>query len=142
MRKEKIKRLILVLIVLTFVTCLFLFFTQSPKSYRVNETEFSHSKITSQISGTKIAFISDINLTDEKSFERFKKIIEEFNANLNGGGNTISGLHIGTNVTDKEKVIYIPNDANVGSYMNYPFYGFTQNTDFVVKFFNGEYIFG
>lgn len=79
MRKLNVKRLITLLIVFTFILFLFLFFTQSPKAYRFNEIEYSHSKITSQINGTKIAFISDINLSDEKSFNRFEKIINEFN---------------------------------------------------------------
>ena len=79
MRKKKIKRLILILIVFTFLFGLVLFFVQSPKSYRFNEKEFTHTKITSTINGTRVAFISDINLKDEKSFERFSKVINEFN---------------------------------------------------------------
>lgn len=49
--------------------------------------------------------------------------------------------NIGINVIDKEKVIYIPQDADIGAYLNYTL-TFFNNTDFVLKYFDGEYIYG
>lgn len=49
--------------------------------------------------------------------------------------------NIGINVTDKEKVIYIPQDADFDSYLNYTFRTFLNNANFVLKNFDGELLY-
>ncbi|MBQ3494290.1 MAG: hypothetical protein IJA69_02635, partial [Clostridia bacterium] len=97
---------------------------------------FDYTSASLQGSGTKqdpyligssyafLTFINQINSGDETynnpnvyyqitanfSMNGFDyQIIEEFNANLNGGGNTITGLHIGTNVMDNVALFRVNN---------------------------------
>lgn len=79
MTSNKLKKILILIIILLVLLFLGIFFLYSPKAYSINESEYVNTKIKSSINGTKIAFISDINLNDEKSYKRFKSIINEFN---------------------------------------------------------------
>ncbi len=50
---------------------------QKPMNF-TNE-KYINSHISSQLNGFKIAFISDVNLTDQESLTRFQSIVNELN---------------------------------------------------------------
>lgn len=81
MRKVKkiIRRLILLLIVFGLFFACYYTYAISPSAYQFQETSFISNQISSQLNGFKIAYLSDINLTDQKSLERLQKIIKELN---------------------------------------------------------------
>ena len=74
-----IRRLILILIVLSLiVTGVYTYFI-SPTDYCFKNEVFTHKNISSQLNGFKIAFISDINLTNQDDISRLNTIIDNLN---------------------------------------------------------------
>ena len=49
------------------------------EDYEFHEQKYISSLVSSQLNGFKIAFISDVNLTDQDSITRFEKIVDELN---------------------------------------------------------------
>lgn len=74
-----IRRLILLLIVFGLLFLGYYTYVVSPKDYTFTNYEYVHKNIDSQLNGFKIAYLSDINLTDKNSLERFQKIISKLN---------------------------------------------------------------
>ncbi len=79
--KKLMRRLILLLIVFGLFFLGYYIYAVSPKAYEFNEQRYTSSLISSKLNGFKIAFISDINLTDQDSLERFQDVIKELNEN-------------------------------------------------------------
>lgn len=80
MKKLKLlRRLILILIVFGLCATGYYVYAFSPKVYTFSSYEYVNSNIPSELNGFKIAFISDTNLTDKNSIERFQNIIHELN---------------------------------------------------------------
>ncbi|MEG0593010.1 MAG: hypothetical protein RR512_06820 [Coprobacillus sp.] len=74
-----IRRLILILIVLSLIGLGYYTYAISPKDYHFSNYEYVNQKITTKLNGFKIAYISDVNLTDKDSLEQFNKAIEKLN---------------------------------------------------------------
>ena len=74
-----IRRLLLIIIVLLLVFVGFYTYAISPTSYSFNKTTYNHQYIDDHLNGMTIAYLSDIHLSDDKSLERFKSIIDELN---------------------------------------------------------------
>lgn len=80
MKKLKIiRRLITILIVFGLLAIGYYTFAISPNDYQFSHYEYVHQNINSQLNGFKIAFLSDVHLSDQKSLDRFKKMIQELN---------------------------------------------------------------
>lgn len=77
--KKLIRRLILLLIVFGLCFLGYYIYAVSPKAYEFHEQKYINSHISSQLNGFKIAFISDVNLTDQESLTRFQSIVNELN---------------------------------------------------------------
>lgn len=74
-----IRRLILLLIVFAILLCFGYAYFLSPDDYTFKNYDYINSSLDSSLSGLKIAYMSDLNLTDSKSIERLEKIIQELN---------------------------------------------------------------
>ena len=74
-----IRRLILLLIVFTILLCFSYAYFLSPDDYTFKNHDYINSLLDSSLNGLKIAYISDINITDNNSIERLEKIIKELN---------------------------------------------------------------
>ncbi|MEG0365896.1 MAG: metallophosphoesterase [Coprobacillus sp.] len=80
MRKFKIiRRLILLLIVFGLIGLGYYTYAVSPTDYQFSTYEYKNKNINSKLNGFKIAFITDTHLTDQKSLDRFDKIIDKLN---------------------------------------------------------------
>ena len=83
MKKFKlIRRLISLLIVFSLLCIGYYVYAISPNDYQFQQYKYVHQNINSKLNGFKICFISDTNLTDKKSVERFKEMIKELNQQL------------------------------------------------------------
>ncbi len=80
MKKLKfLRRLILLLIVFGLLfTCCYTYFI-SPKDYHFSKYSYINENINSDLNGFKIAFFSDLHLSDEKSIHRLKNIVDDLN---------------------------------------------------------------
>lgn len=76
-----IRRLILLLIVFALLGLSIYTYFYSPNDYGFQTYDYVNSSISSKLNGLKIAYISDTNLSDKKSIERFKNAIKELNEN-------------------------------------------------------------
>lgn len=65
--KKLIRRLILLLIVFGLCFLGYYVYAISPEDYEFHEQKYISSLVSSQLNGFKIAFISDVNLTDQDS---------------------------------------------------------------------------
>lgn len=74
-----IRRLILLLIVFALLATGYYTYAISPTDYHFSNYEYVHQNVESKLNGFKIAFISDINLHNQKSLERLEKIISKLN---------------------------------------------------------------
>lgn len=80
MKKFKlIRRLILLLIVFGLLFLGYYTYAISPKDYAFKTYEYVNKNVDSKLNGFKIAFISDINLTNTKSIERLSKMVDKLN---------------------------------------------------------------
>ena len=80
MKKLKlIRRLILLLIVLSLIGLGYYTYAISPTDYKFSTYEYVNENVTTKLNGFKIAFISDINLTDKDSLERLNEAIAKLN---------------------------------------------------------------
>lgn len=77
--RKIVKRLLLALILFAFIFTIGYTYILSPKDYHFTSYEYVNKNITSDLNGFKVAYLSDINLTDQKSLERFEKIVSELN---------------------------------------------------------------
>ena len=77
--KKLIRRLILILIVFGLCFLGYYIYAVSPKAYEFSEQKYVSSNISSQLNGFKIAFISDVNITNQESLTRFQSVIQELN---------------------------------------------------------------
>ena len=77
--KKLIRRLLLLLIVFGLCFLGYYVYAISPEDYEFHEQKYISSLVSSQLNGFKIAFISDVNLTDQDSITRFEKIVDELN---------------------------------------------------------------
>lgn len=77
--RKIIQRFILALIIFTFIIVVGYTYLLSPKDYHFSSYEYINKNITSELNGFTIAYLSDINLTDQKSVTRFEKIVDELN---------------------------------------------------------------
>lgn len=68
-------------ILIVFGLCVLCFYTYalSPKDYTFSTYEYVNANIDEKLNGLKIAFISDINLTNQNSVDRLEKIVKELN---------------------------------------------------------------
>ncbi|MFQ7798082.1 MAG: metallophosphoesterase [Coprobacillus cateniformis] len=81
MKKLKlIRRLILLLIVFGLFFTAYYTYAVSPNDYTFSTYNYVNKDITSALNGFKIAYISDINLTDKESVSRLKKMIDKLNS--------------------------------------------------------------
>lgn len=74
-----LRRLILILIVFGLLFVGFYTYALSPKDYTFSNYEYIHKNINSNINGFKIAYISDIHLTNKNHLKRFQEMIEKLN---------------------------------------------------------------
>lgn len=80
MRKFRIiRRLILLLIVFALIGLGYYTYAISPTDYQFATYDYNNKNMNSKLNGFKIAFISDTNLTNQKSLERLEKMIKELN---------------------------------------------------------------
>lgn len=80
MKKFRIlRRLILILIVFGLLFSGYYTYALSPKDYHFSNYEYVNKNLNSKLNGFKIAFLSDIHLSNEKSLDRFSKIIKKLN---------------------------------------------------------------
>lgn len=80
MRKLKlIRRLIILLIVFGLLFTVYYTYAISPNDYTFSTYNYVNKNIPSALNGFKIAYISDTNLTDKESVNRFKKMIDKLN---------------------------------------------------------------
>ncbi|WP_050637838.1 metallophosphoesterase [Candidatus Stoquefichus sp. SB1] len=80
MKKLKLlRRLILLLIVFGLFFIGFYTYALSPKDYTFSRYEYVHKNINSKLNGFKIAFITDIHLSDKNNLERFQEMITKLN---------------------------------------------------------------
>ena len=77
--KKLIRRLMILLIVFGLCFLGYYVYAVSPKDYEFHEQNYINSQISSQLNGLKIAFLSDINLTNQESITRFQEIVKELN---------------------------------------------------------------
>lgn len=73
------KRLIIILIVFSFIILSGYIFIYSPEAYRFKDYTYTSNKITKDLDTTTIACISDVHLKDTESLERFTSVIEDLN---------------------------------------------------------------
>lgn len=77
--KKFIKRFILFILILgIFFVCYYTYFL-SPDDYYFAQYQYESTKISSKLDGCKIAFISDINLTEEQELTKLNQAIKELN---------------------------------------------------------------
>lgn len=74
-----IRRLILLLIVFTILLCFGYAYFLSPNDYTFKNYDYINPSLNSSLNGLKIAYMSDLNITDSHSIERLEKIIKELN---------------------------------------------------------------
>lgn len=74
-----IRRLLLLLIVFAILLCFGYAYFLSPDDYTFQNDYYINSSINSHLNGLKIAYISDINISDQKSIERLENIVESLN---------------------------------------------------------------
>ncbi len=74
-----IRRLILLFIVLSIIGLGYYTYAISPTDYKFSTYEYENKKISSKLNGFKIAYISDIYLTNKKSIDRLNQMIKELN---------------------------------------------------------------
>lgn len=74
-----IKRLILLLIVFGLLSFTYYAYFVSPNDYTITHYTYKHKSIPSNLSGLKIAFISDLNLNKETGTKKLEKAIDELN---------------------------------------------------------------
>lgn len=80
MKKIKLLfRLILCLIVISLIGLGCYTYFISPSYYSFVKTNYEHKNVSSELNGFKIAYISDMNLNDKKSVERFQKAVNDLN---------------------------------------------------------------
>ena len=80
MRKFKLlRRLILLLIVFSLCFTAYSIYFISPKNYTFHHQSYVNDRIGSELNGFQIAYLSDLNLTDKKSLQRLKDIVEDLN---------------------------------------------------------------
>lgn len=80
-RFKLIRRLILLLIVLSLIVLASYTYLLSPTDYSIVKESYENKNITSKLNGFKIAYISDINLTDNDSLERLQNALSKLNEN-------------------------------------------------------------
>ena len=80
--KKLIRRLMILLIVFGLCFLGYYVYAVSPKDYEFHEQNYINSQISSQLNGLKIAFLSDINLTNQESITRFQEIVKELNGEI------------------------------------------------------------
>ncbi len=76
---KMISRLILILVVLSLIALGVYAYAFSPNDYTFKKQEYISTKVSDNLNGMTIAYLSDINLSDDKSLERFTKILQELN---------------------------------------------------------------
>lgn len=74
-----IKTILILVIFISLLTNINYTTTYSATDYRFDYQTYSDSKIPEQFNGFKIAYISDLNLVDDKSVARFKEIVDKLN---------------------------------------------------------------
>ena len=74
-----LRRLILILIVFGLLFLGYYTYAISPTDYTFTNYEYVHKNIDSKLNGFKIAFLSDVNLTNQKSVHRFKEMVNKLN---------------------------------------------------------------
>lgn len=74
-----LRRLILLLIVFGLLYTGYYTYMISPDAYQFSQYEYVNKNISSDLNGFKIAYLSDLNLTNKKSIERFQEIINKLN---------------------------------------------------------------
>lgn len=80
MKKIKLlRRLILLLIVFGLLYICYYTYAISPNDYQFSQYEYVNEKVSSDLNGFKIAYLSDLNLTNKKSLERFQEIVDKLN---------------------------------------------------------------
>lgn len=80
MKKLKIfTKLVFIFVTISLIITMVYVYFFSPSHYRFASFDYVNSNITSSLNGFKIAYISDINLSDKKSLERLEKIVDELN---------------------------------------------------------------
>lgn len=74
-----IRRIILLVIVLSLIVLCGYGFFISPNEYTFKNIKYINENIGSDLNDFKIAFISDVNLTNDDSLERFSNIVDDLN---------------------------------------------------------------
>lgn len=74
-----IRRIILIVVIICFIVLMSYTYFISPSDYSFQNYDYVHKNIPSHLNGFKIAFISDINLSDKDDLDRFQKATEELN---------------------------------------------------------------
>ncbi|MCD7839883.1 MAG: hypothetical protein LUG46_04565 [Erysipelotrichaceae bacterium] len=74
-----IRRIILLVIVLSLIVLCGYGFFISPNEYTFKNIRYVNENVGSDLNGFKIAFISDVNLTDDDSIDRFTNIVDDLN---------------------------------------------------------------
>jgi len=93
----------IVVIILGLLGGLFYTFAISPNQYQITNHEYVNEKIDSQLNGLKILYLSDINLSNEKSISRFEDIVKDI-ANQSFDIAIFGGDLYDEKIIDSEKV--------------------------------------
>ncbi len=76
---KMISRLILCIVVLSLILLGVYAYCFSPKDYTFTKQEYISTKVTDNLNGMTIAYLSDIHLSDDTSLDRFTKIVQKLN---------------------------------------------------------------
>ena len=76
---KMISRLILCIVVLSLIFLGVYAYAFSPKDYTFTKQEYISTKVSDNLNGMTIAYMSDIHLSGDESLERFTKIVNKLN---------------------------------------------------------------
>lgn len=74
-----ISRLILCVVVLSLILLGVYAYAFSPKDYTITSQEYISTKVSDNLNGMTIAYLSDINLSDDESLDRFTSMVQKLN---------------------------------------------------------------
>lgn len=76
---KKLKRIILALLFIFIIGGFAYTYLRSPHAYRFHNVTMTSQKITEDLNGLRIAFVSDINLSNKDDIDRLKEIVSDLN---------------------------------------------------------------
>ena len=74
-----ISRLLLCIVVLSLILLGVYVYAFSPNDYTISSQEYISTKVSDNLNGMTIAYLSDVHLSDDESLEKFSKIVSKLN---------------------------------------------------------------